>query len=113
MPDGGTDGEIGADFLFAERVPHVDVATPLLSARRTWAMSQAFSDSLPQSNPSSVWTSASRADANLVQRRVKTARLRAAAASRGALSAASSQDISLSNCSACRVNGSRGVTSSR
>src|ERR1700730_18407632 len=36
-----------------------------MSARRAWAMSQVFSDSLPQSNPSSVWASVSRADSNI------------------------------------------------
>jgi hypothetical protein len=44
----------------------------------------------------------------IIQRLVKTADLRAAAASRGASSAASSADISVSNCS-----GSIAVTSSR
>ena len=62
--------------------------------RRALVLSEAFSDSLPQSNPSSVWASVSRVESNIVQRLVKTAGLRAAAVSRGASSAASSENIS-------------------
>lgn len=96
---GGADGEIGADFLFAERGPHIDVRDP--DAVRATGMGDepGIQRLLTAVESGQRWASVSRADSNAAQRLVKTAGLRAAAASRGASSAASSEDISLSNCS--------------